>query len=303
MKLRTTYFNARTLLSQTLRRFYYSEEEKLLLGRSLSAMIRSGGVRSLKDAEFKVFSQWGDDGLIQFLVSALDVANEYFVEFGVEDYRESNTRFLMMNNNWSGMVMDASPKNIDKIVHSEYFWKYDLKATCAFIRRGNINELLAEAGVAGKIGLLHIDIDGNDYWIWEAISVTEPVIVIVEYNSVFGVDRAITIPYQETFARTTAHFSNLFYGASLRALGHLAGKKGYAFVGCNSAGNNAYFVRRDKLNQRVGEIPLEEGFVRSKFRESRGKGGELTYLSGDDRIRAIRGLTVFNVLTDTAEVL
>ena len=303
MNMRTAYVKGRTLLSQALRRHYYSEEEKLLLGRSLSAMIRNGGVRSLKDAEFKVFSQWGDDGLIQYLVSTLDIANEYFVEFGVEDYRESNTRFLMMNNNWSGMVMDASPKNIEAIVHSEYFWKYELKATCAFIERGNINELLVEAGVGGEIGLLHIDIDGNDYWIWDAIEVVDPVIVIVEYNSVLGIDRAITIPYQEAFTRTTAHFSNLFYGTSLKALGHLAGRKGYAFVGCNRAGNNAYFVRRDKLNPRVGEMAVEEGFVQSKFRESRDKNGELTYLSGGERIRAIRGLKVFNVITGAAEVL
>jgi hypothetical protein len=303
MKIMTFLNKLRIILAQNIRRQYYGEEEKLIFGKLFSEYIKNKEINSLKQAEFKVFSQWGDDGIIQFLVSNLVVGKEIFVEFGVEDYRESNTRFLMMNNNWSGLVMDATSKNIDRIRFSEYYWKYELTAVRAFIDRENINDLINSAGITGEIGLLHIDIDGNDYWIWDAIKVIHPTIVIVEYNSVFGPNRAITIPYQGSFSRNKAHFSNLYYGASLKAFCQLANKKGYGFVGCNSAGNNAYFVRRDKLNDKVKEIAPDVGFVESKFRESRDKKGNLTFLTGNDRHKAIKGFPVYNILTDEIENL
>jgi len=94
---------------------------------------------------------------------------------------------------------------------------------------------------------MNADIDGNDYWIWQSLDVVKPVITIVEYNSVFGDKHAITIPYDRAFNRTKAHYSNLYWGASLRALCILAEQKGYVFVGSNSSGNNAYFVKQTKL--------------------------------------------------------
>jgi len=221
------------------------------------------------------------------------------VEFGVQDYRESNTRFLMMNDNWSGLVMDGSPENVAAIINSEYYWQYDLSAKTAFIDCDNINDLISARGFEREVGLLHIDIDGVDYWIWKAIEVVSPIILILEYNSVFGIDRAITVPYDNKFDRTNAHHSNLYFGASLRALYQLSSQKGYAFIGCNSAGNNAYFIRRDKLNDVVTEASLEIGYVLSKFRESRDKNGNLTYLTGFDRSKIIKGMKVFDVESDS----
>jgi len=86
--------------------------------------------------------------------------------------------------------------------------------------------------------------------------VISPIVVILEFNSVFGIDRSITVPYKKDFIRTQAHFSNLYFGASLRALYELSASKVYSFIGCNSAGNNAYFVRNDKLNDIVRETSL-----------------------------------------------
>lgn len=275
------------------------EEQKLLTARILAENVKNKGcIASFEDVEFKVFSQWGDDGIIQWLISHLDIPNKTFVEFGVENYRESNTRFLMMNNNWSGLVMDGSPDNVNQITNSEYFWKYDLQAKAAFVDCSNVNELIASRSFDPEIGILHIDIDGNDYWIWETVDVVNPVIAIIEYNSVFGCEQAITIPYNKQFVRTAAHFSNLYYGASLPALCHLALKKGYAFIGCSSVGNNAYFVRRDKLNDVVREISAAEGYVASKFRESRDQNGRLTYAAGADRIKLIKGLPVVDVISN-----
>jgi len=116
-----------------------------------------------------VFSQWGEDGIIQYLISRLPWKIRFFVEFGVQDYSESNTRFLLVNDNWTGLVIDSSSESIKHIRSQEYYWKYDLTAVCDFVTIDNINKLIMGAGITGSIGILSIDIDGNDYWIWNAI--------------------------------------------------------------------------------------------------------------------------------------
>lgn len=278
------------------------EQQLLALGRLLSETVKSKKkLNSLSEVEFKVFSQWGDDGIIQWLINNLEFPNKTFVEFGVENYRESNTRFLMMNDNWSGLVMDGSKKNVAQIINSEYFWKYELSAKAVFIGADNINNLLSSSGFEREVGILHIDLDGNDYWIWKKINVIAPIVVILEYNSLFGMDRAVTTPYDKSFFRTNAHYSNLYFGASLPALNQLSVDKGYSFIGCNSAGNNAYFVRTDKLNDVVKETSLENGYVISRFRESRDKEGRLTYLTGSARTEVIKGLLVYNIKTNLVE--
>jgi len=280
------------------------ERQLLMLGRLMSDAVKlKKGIASLSDVEFKVFSQWGDDGIIQWLVHNLEIPNKTFIEFGVENYRESNTRFLMMNNNWSGLVMDGADSNVAEIINSEYFWKYSLIAKAVFIDTDNINNLISSSKFDKEIGILHIDLDGNDYWIWKEINAISPIIVILEYNSIFGNDRAITIPYGKAFSRTKAHYSNLYFGASLPALHRLSTEKGYSFIGCNSAGNNAYFVRKDKLNECVHEISLKNGYVLSMFRESRDRDGRLTHLTGKDRIEAIKGMPVLNIETNQIEML
>lgn len=279
------------------------EDIKLQNGRIWSQLLfQKNNIQSLHETEFKVFSQWGDDGIIQYLINYLDIEEKIFVEFGVEDYLESNTRFLLINNNWNGLVMDGSEANISKIKKNELYWKHDLIAKSAFITAENINELIEEEGIKGSIGLLHIDIDGNDYWIWKALKVVDPIIMIVEYNSVFGCERAITIPYKSSFTRTEAHHSNLYAGSSILALCDLANEKGYSFIGCNSAGNNAYFIKNGYLKD-LKPLIAEEGYVLSKFRESRDKRGNLNYLSGEVRLKSIKELPVYNTRSKNIEKL
>lgn len=250
-------------------------------------------VSNLQEVEFKVFSQWGDDGIIQYLINKLDIPNKTFVEFGVANYTEANTRFLLMNNNWSGLIMDGSGENIDYIKNDEIYWQYDLQAKHAFIDVENVNDLIANAGFSEELGLLHIDIDGNDYWVWQAVKCVNPIIVIIEYNSLFGPDNAWTTPYDPKFVRSKFHHSNLCYGSSLTSLCDMAEEKGYYFVGSNSAGNNAYFIRKDKI---AGFKPLttSEGYAASKFKESRDDNGNLTFLRGSQRYDAIKGVMVFD---------
>lgn len=269
---------------------------KMLLGKMLSNLNESRIEAILADiqkAEFKVFSQFGDDGIIQFLINYLEIGNKSFIEFGVEDYMESNTRFLLMNNNWQGLIMDASDQMMKKVTGSDYYWKYELKAKPLFVTKENINQFISDNGYAGDIGLLHIDIDGNDYWIWKEIKIIDPIIVIVEYNSVFGFENSWTIPYDPQFNRTEKHYSNLYWGTSLLALCDLAKEKDYIFIGTNSAGNNAYFVRKDKA-KRLISLEAHQGYTLSRYRESRGQDMQLTYVSGSDRLPVLKGLDVFN---------
>jgi hypothetical protein len=256
------------------------------------------------DYEFKIFSQFGDDGLIQYLLKNIKIENEIFIEFGVEDYSESNTRFLMMHNNWKGFVMDGSEENMKRLHNAPWYWKHFLKNKAAFITKENINALLAETGFK-NIGLLHIDIDGNDAHILKELNLKElnPAIIIMEYNAVFGKERAISIPYEKDFERTKKHYSNLYWGASLAALTYIADNKGYTLVGCNLAGNNAYYVRRDLLNGEITEKTVEEAYVLSKYRESRNMDYSLSYLEGDERYEIIKGMDVVNVKTNLIEKL
>ena len=279
------------------------DELKINQGLILAKLNQGIHSSNLKDYEFGVFSQWGEDGILQRLTNVIEIPEKTFIEFGAEDFFESNCRFLMMKDNWSGFVMDGSAANISRLRQSSFYWKYDISAVDAFITRENINELLAKSGFGPDLGILSIDIDGNDYYVLEAIEVFNPRILICEYNALFGPARRITVPYDPGFARTNSHHSNLYYGASLGAIVSLANKKGYSFVGTNSAGNNAFFIRNDLMSTQFPALNAEEGFTQSRFRESRSVDGNLTYVSGDARLKLIRGLPVVDVETGAIDEL
>src|ERR1039458_8108216 len=254
------------------------------LGRVKQQQLRNLPVADFRDAEFRVFSQWGEDGILQHLLRHIAISTKIFIEFGVENYTESNTRFLLLNNYWSGLVIDGNSENIDFIKNDDIYWRHNLKAECAFITKENINELIRRNGISGEIGLLSIDIDGNDYWIWEAIDVIAPSVVVIEYNARFGPERAVTIPYDANFVRTVAHQSNIYFGASLNALYLLAKRKGYSFVGCNMAGNDAFCVRSEQMPPDLPELTPAEGFVPLLYRDSRAARGALTFLTREQEL-------------------
>jgi hypothetical protein len=270
-----------------------------LLAKLLILQNNSRKIARLKDAEFKVYSQFGDDGIIQYLINTIkfDKAEEKFIEIGTEDYLESNIRFLLINNNWSGLVVDADKNNIEFIKKDDIYWKHDLTAVQAFVTRDNINKIIKDSSYVGKIGLLSIDIDGNDYWILNAIDIVDPVIIVVEYNGLFGFKHALTIPYQANFTRYNSHYSGLFWGCSLKALDVLSRKKGYKFIGTNSAGNNAYFVKKERMVH-LKPVSLSKGYTLPKYREARDKKGSLTFASGDKRLHLIRQKKLYDIMAN-----
>lgn len=247
--------------------------------------------------EFKVFSQWGEDGIIQFLINRVPIKNKIFVEFGIGSYRECNTRFLLKNNNWSGLVIDGAAQNIQRLREDPLCWQYNLKSQCAFIKKDNINQLISQNGIDGDIGILSVDIDGNDYWIWNAIDCIQPRIVICEYNSLFGATRKVTTIYSDNFVINKAHFSGLYWGASIGAFDYLAKQRGYSLVGSNTAGNNIFFVRDDVL----GDLPTytpEEAYVKSQFRISRDRDGNLSFLDRTEGLKVIEDTFLYEVDTE-----
>jgi hypothetical protein len=264
------------------------------LGRIENRLLAIQNPGKFNDHEYQVYSQWGEDGLIQYLINRVAIERPIFIEFGVEKYIESNTRFLLINNNWSGLVIDGSEENIHYIKNDPVYWRHNLKAECAFIDKLNINELIKQNGIAGDIGLLSIDIDGNDYWIWDSITVVNPCIVVCEYNSLWGAELAVTTPYDPAFIRNRSHYSNLYYGASIAALTKLAHTKGYSLAGSNRSGNNVFFVRNDLL-ENVKVASAREAWVQFQFREARNKSGQLAFLPFEERLKELADMPLVNL--------
>ncbi len=279
------------------------DEMKINQGLILSALNEHRNSTNLADYEFKVFSQWGEDGIIQFLSKTVELRYKTFIEFGVESFMEANCRFLLMKDNWNGYVIDGSSSNIARLKSSYFYWKYHIEAVDAFITKDNIDELLTKSGFDEDLGILSIDIDGNDYFILEAINAVRPRILICEYNAVFGAKRKISVPYEADFCRTRKHYSNLYFGASLPAITFIANKKGYSLIGTNSSGCNAFFVRDDLLHGKLPALTAEQAYLTSKIRQSKDKRGSLSFLTGNDGLKELRGLAVVNVETGAIEEL
>jgi hypothetical protein len=252
---------------------------------------------TINDAEFKVFSQFGEDGAIQYLVRRLGAVESTFIEIGVESYRESNTRFLAMHNNWRGLAIDGTEDHARFLASSDLGWRCDVAPVQAFVTRDNINDLITEHGFAGELGLLSIDVDGMDYWLWDALECVRPAIVIIEFNSIFGPHLGVTVPYDPGFVVHEAHWSYQYFGASLAALDHLAKQKDYVLVGATSNAVNAFFVRSDLAGSLDACTP-QEAWRPSRFLSSRDKSGQLSRVrSHRERLQLIRDLPMIDVTT------
>ena len=247
------------------------------------------------DYGFKVFSQNNEDGLIQYIIHHTDLPQKNFIEFGVEDYSECNTRFLLLHNNWKGLIMDGSIEDMDALKKQDIYWKRTIEAKGAFITKENINKLISESGFSGNVGLLSVDIDGNDYWVLDAIDCIDPQILICEYNPIFGAKEKVSIPYKDDFYRTNAHYSNLYWGASLGAFEYIAKKRGYKLVCINNSGNNAFFVKENATD--LPEVTIEQAWREAVFRESRNQNGELTFLSFAEGRKLLADIPIVDVVS------
>lgn len=267
---------------------------KIMIGNSI--LQKKKYSENINENELKIFSQFGEDGIIDFLINKIQIKNKTFIEFGVEDYEEANTRFLLEGKNWKGLIFDSSNKNINKIKKNDYYWRNNIIAKEEFVTAENINELIKSKLKGQEIGLLSIDVDGNDYWIWKSLKVINPTIVVIEYNARFGSEEALVVPYNKNFDRKIAHYSTIYFGASLKALNELAKLKNYSLVGTNLNGNNAFFVKNSVLeNVNLKKYKPEECFNINSFNELRNKAGEIMERSLDEEKKILKTLPLLKV--------
>lgn len=187
-------------------------------------------LRDLTRYERRIYSQNGEDGILQTIFARIGTSNRYFVEIGVEDGSQCNTRHLADHHGWRGLLLDGNYENPARSLYRE------------FVTAENINTLFDKYSVPAEFDLLSIDIDGNDLWVWNSIDERwRPRALVIEYNSSVGPDASLTIPYDKSFRWD----GTTYFGSSLRALCALSERRGYALVACDSRGINAFFVRTD----------------------------------------------------------
>lgn len=221
----------------------------------------------LRSKERKYYSQNGEDGILLYIFSQIGAPDKRFIEFGIEDGSECNAANFAINFGWRGLFIEGSPTLAEK-ARRFYYERHGIsqnKVIIAneFLTVENVNEVFKNYSMTGEIDLLSIDIDGNDYWIWQGINIVHPRVVVIEYNASFGSDRSITVEYDPMFDCYKKHPSGWYHGASLRALTKLAKRKNYILVGCDSTGTNAFFVRADLSKDKLEEMSPAEAFYPS----------------------------------------
>ena len=192
----------------------------------------------LTTQRFRLSSQNQEDGLTLALLHEAGPTTRRFVEIG-SGLSGGNGGFLAREWGWSGLMVDGHQEHMQQVAR-----RFPMAtAVAAWVTRDNINQLIAEHGFSGEVDLFSLDLDGSDYWIWDAMTACSARVVILEYNSMFGPERAVTVPYQAEFDRRRHH--SMYYGASLTALTRVSARKGYRLVAVEPSGVNAFFLRHD----------------------------------------------------------
>lgn len=247
-------------------------------------------IKNLNNLDFKIFSQNGEDGIIDFLLYSLNIEKPKFVEIGVGDYNEANTRFLFETRNSKGLIIDCINHFEEKVKKNINDWKNDITILQEFINDTNIIQVLEKFNFNQNIDLFSLDVDGIDYWILNKLPPKFSKIAILEFNANFGPDIEVTVPNIHQFNRTDYHYSNLCFGASLKALINLMKSKGFVFVGTNNTCVNAFFVEEGEIEKIKLNLPDTNNlkkYTASCIRESRSINGKLSYLSGINKLKSI----------------
>jgi len=224
-----------------------------------------------------VFSQFEEDGMLLFIFAVIGMDCKSFIEIGSDDGVNSNSANLYFNFGWHGLFIDANPRSVSR--GRKFFqkyphpWFYQPQFICAKVTRENINDLISKADVGGEVGLLSIDIDGNDYWIWDAITVVDPQVVIIETHNAFGM-KNIVVPYDPDYAFPGRH--ELYHGASPIAMTKLANRKGYRLVGANDLGFNFIFLKNGIADTLIPEVEVESVLKHPSLRDMNPRFAEIS---------------------------
>ncbi len=218
----------------------------------------AGRCRSLADTGLRVYSQFEEDGLLLYIFAAIGTETRCFVDIGSADGINSNCANLAINFGWHGLFIDGDGEQIRR-GRSFYENHPDTRAwppqfVEALVCRENVNDVIQQAGISGPVDLLSIDINGNDYWIWDALEVIEPRVVIIETHVEFGM-QSIVVPYDRNYVYPGKHPQ--YHGASPVAMQKLAERKGYRLVGAGQYGFNMIFVRSGVGEDVLPAVPVE----------------------------------------------
>jgi hypothetical protein len=187
--------------------------------------------------EKKYFSQNGEDGITMKLVELIYDNNDdkFYVEFGVENGNECNTRILREKYKWNGLQMDGGNENDIINLRKE------------FITKENIVELFVKYNVPKHINLLSVDIDFNDFYCLNEILKNYTCdIIICEYNATHSPDEDNIIIYDKNGSWDATNY----FGASLLSYEKLAKKYNYSLIYCNENGVNCFFLHNDIIKQK-----------------------------------------------------
>tara|TARA_Y100000741_G_scaffold363971_1_gene353556 strand:- start:1384 stop:2322 length:939 start_codon:yes stop_codon:yes gene_type:complete len=281
----------------------YLERKLIMIGLSHIANMRKDykNIKNINNLDYKVFSQFGEDGIIDYLINSLGISTPKFVEIGVGDYSECNTRFLYETTQPNGLIIDCIEDFKKKVLKNIILWKGDLRILNENINSKNINEILHKERFDNDLDFFSLDIDGIDYWVLKELPENFSKIVVVEYNSTFGPDLEITVPNINNFDRSKYHHSNLCFGASLKAMIKLLEKKNFVFVGSTISKINAFFISKneiDKINLKLPNINDLSEFTNSNISESRDIKGQLNFLKGKNKLNEISKCEVIDLKDD-----
>ena len=279
--------------------FRFNKLDKMLGFSLLQLQTQSeNNFKFLWDASFSVYSQNGEDGILSYLVRKLEILRPSIIEFGAGDFSECNSRFLVEFYNASSFLVDGNSALVSNVQNSRLMGKATLAAKQEWITRENAKQIFYEgAELLGGVDIVSLYLDGIDYWVLSTLHLENVSILVIEFNAVLSTRLAVTVPYDSNFNRSRQHFSNLYYGASLKAFCDLLRPKDFTLVGTTLQGSNAFFVRGEKLPIfKDLQIDLSV-FQDSRSRESRDLSGNLTYLTGKARADVIRNCELINLET------
>jgi hypothetical protein len=223
--------------------------QRILAQQYLSLVRDRASLPAFADAEFRAFSQNGEDGILLLLFTVLGMGERRVVEICAGDGVQCNSANLILNHGWTALLCDGNARLVEagRRFYARHSDTFALPPTFveAWITRENVNDVVTRHGFSGDVDLLSLDLDGVDYWIWEAIEAIRPRVVLLEFQCLWGAERAVTVPYDPQFRSEHVRGFGVYSGASLMAFVKLARRKGYRFVGVQRLGFNAFFVRDD----------------------------------------------------------
>ena len=246
-------------------------------------------ITKLEQSECKIFSQNGEDGILDYIICMLKLERPNFIEIGVGTYEEANTRFIYERFYPKGIIIDIEKDLKNKVFSNINPWKGDLRVIEEKISTKNINDIISK-NCNFNVDIFSLDIDSVDYWIIKELKPNISKIFVAEYNSVFGGSLEVTTPNLKNFDRKKYHYSHLCFGMSLKALINIMTKKNFYFIGTASTKSNAFFVSNDyPIDKYFKNLKLEKisYYVDSNLRESRDIKGNLNYLSGEKKLKEI----------------